>query len=99
VATPVIRHTGVQQSLAGAAIPINAYVVGTTAAPSLFYRSHAGGNFVKVTMTKSQAGVWQATIPADAVTTNGVEYYLTVGSTRDPLPSTVNHFVAVPYSN
>src|SRR3954453_8741589 len=30
----VIRHTGVQQSFAGAAIPINAYVVGTTLTPS-----------------------------------------------------------------
>lgn len=98
-ATPsgaVIRHTAVRNVLANADVAVKAFVVGTSETPTLSYRTKGAGAFVTVPMTEGQPGVWQATIPAAVVTSDGVEYFVSAGAASDPFTEGLPHFVAVP---
>jgi len=92
----VIRHTSVRAALANTAVVINAFVVGTASAPTLSYRAHDGSAYLDVTMTQIRPGVWQATIPADVVTTNDVDYIISVDEAVDPFSKSLPHVIAVP---
>jgi M6 family metalloprotease-like protein len=91
----VLRHTALRNAIKGTVLNIKAFTHGTSAAPVLHYRVKGDSSWTNVTLTTSRAGVWQGTIPASAVTTKGVQYYLTVGTARDPFTADVPHFVAV----
>jgi M6 family metalloprotease-like protein len=91
----VLRHTSLRNAVKGAPLAVKAFTVGTTAAPVLHYRVKGAASWTTVTLARSRTGVWQATIPASAVTTRGVQYFLTAGSARDPFTADLPHFVAV----
>jgi hypothetical protein len=95
----VIRHTAVRNALANTDVAVKAFVVGTSETPTLSYRVKGTESFVSVPMTEGQPGVWQATIPADAVTPAGVEYFLSAGTASDPFSAGLPHFIAVPYNS
>ena len=91
----VLRHTALRNAIKGTALNIKAFTHGTAAAPVLRYRVKGASSWTTVTLTRTRAGVWQGTIPASAVTTKGVQYFLTAGSARDPFTADLPHFVAV----
>jgi M6 family metalloprotease-like protein len=91
----VVRHTAIRNAIARTALTVKAFTHGTSAAPVLHYRVPGARAWTTVTLTRSRAGVWQAVIPASAVTTRGVQYYLTAGSARTPFTAGLPHFVAV----
>jgi M6 family metalloprotease-like protein len=91
----VVRHTAIRNAIKGTALAIKAFTHGTSAAPVLHYRVKGAASWTTLTLTRSRAGVWQGTVPASAVTTKGVQYYLTAGSARDPFTADLPHFVAV----
>jgi hypothetical protein len=90
-----VRHTAIRNAIARTALTVKAFTHGTSAAPVLHYRVPGARAWTTVTLTRSRAGVWQAVIPASAVTTRGVQYYLTAGSARTPFTAGLPHFVAV----
>ena len=94
----VIRHTAVRNVLANTDVAVKAFVVGTSEPPTLSYHAKGADAFATVAMTPGQPGVWQATIPADVVTSDGVEYFVTAGAATDPFTAGLPHFVAVPYA-
>jgi M6 family metalloprotease-like protein len=83
---PLIFDATVRDQIRGVATPITAIVLGGhKAVVTLHYRRHGRGKFYAVRMRKSGArGAYVATIPANAVTPDGVDYYITAGAVADP---------------
>ena len=77
VEPPTISHTAVTKATKDESVEISATItddVGVESA-TLYYRKAGETTFTSVTMTKSD-DTYTATIPASAVTTDGVEYYI-----------------------
>lgn len=86
-AAAVIHHPAIRNAVSGRPQPVRAFVVGgsTSAVPVLYYRRHGQGRYYEVPMTRGRAkGAWHATIPGNAVTPDGVDYYLRVNRMFDP---------------
>lgn len=80
-APPIITHAPVADGQpSGVAVPISAQIadsLGTVESASLFYRvAGSAALFVEAPMTNPSGSTWTATIPAGAVTTAGVDYYV-----------------------
>lgn len=75
----VFQHTAVATAASGTAITVTASVSGGSPLTTmmLYYRRGGDPAFTSLSMTIS-AGTGQATIPADAVTSRGVEYIIRV---------------------
>ena len=91
-APPVITHTPITSGTLGTAIAVTATITDDTdvTAPTLGYRV-SGGTYTTVPLASS-GETYTATIPGDAVTRAGVEYYLEARDadgniTRTPLAS------------
>jgi M6 family metalloprotease-like protein len=86
---PVIYHSAVRNRVSHRSVAVRAVVLGGKAgAPvTLFYRRHGKGGYYAVPMAKgTERGAYLARIPREAVTPDGVDYYLKAGSasTYDP---------------
>jgi hypothetical protein len=86
---PVIYHSAVRNKVSGKAVDIRAVVLGGsgTVPVTLFYRRHGQGAYYSVPMQRgTEKGTYAAQIPGNAVTPDGVDYYLKAGahSTYDP---------------
>lgn len=76
---PVITHTPVTEAKAGASVSVSANVTDNIAVErvTLFYRTVGAAAYSEVTMIyNGTTKKYTATIPASAVTTAGVEYYI-----------------------
>jgi hypothetical protein len=73
-----LLHLPAASAPSGTAIELVAVVDAAWAEPELVvrYRSMAGGDWREAAFDRSSAGGWYATIPADAVTPPGAEYYI-----------------------
>ncbi|WP_232679043.1 immune inhibitor A domain-containing protein [Nocardioides sp. R-C-SC26] len=86
----IVHTTSVRDSVSGRPIDVSAVVLGARGAdgvvtPTLYYRRHGRGSFYAVPMSRtSGAGTWAARIPGNAVTPEGVDYYIRSGSTFAP---------------
>jgi hypothetical protein len=77
VTPPTISHTAVKETDVDESVEITATItddVGVESA-TLYYRKTGDTTFTSVTMTKS-GDIYTGTIPASAVTDDGVEYYI-----------------------
>ncbi|MEE9116830.1 MAG: hypothetical protein V3U09_08040, partial [Thermoplasmata archaeon] len=77
VTPPTISHTAVKESTVDESVEITATItddVGVESA-TLYYRKTGDTTFTSVTMDKSD-DTYTATIPASAMTADGVEYYI-----------------------
>ena len=86
---PVVYHSAVRNRVSGLSVTVRAVVLGGAAnSPvTMFFRRHGKGSYYPVPMTKGvEKGSYIATIPGNAVTPDGVDYYLKAGSrsTYDP---------------
>jgi M6 family metalloprotease-like protein len=81
-ATPVIYHSAVRDSTAAESAAIAAVVLGAGNDPVvLHYRRHGQGGYYAVPLTKgSKPATYSGVIPSFAVTPDGVDYWLSVGS-------------------
>jgi M6 family metalloprotease-like protein len=83
--SPVIHHTDLRNRVAGIAAPVKAVVVGGRSAPVLQYRAHGATSWTSVAMTAGRSPkTWQASIPAAAMTADGVEYRIVAGTVSEP---------------
>jgi hypothetical protein len=82
----LIYTTSVRDSVSGKAVKVTAVVLGgKSSTPRLYFRRHARGSFYSVAMRRGGVpGTWVGTIPARAVTPDGVDYYLRSGAARSP---------------
>ena len=102
-AEPVVYHSAVRQSVSGQPVDVRAVVLGGSGdvPVTLFYRRHARGGYVAQPLVRGSApGSVTGTIPGNAVTPDGVDYYLEAGtaSTYDPAGArdrSVVHAIAV----
>lgn len=78
VARATVLHVPVASAMSGEAIELVAAVDGAWAEPALIarYRPMGAGAWREASFERSSAGGWYATIPADAVTPPGAEYYI-----------------------
>ncbi|MCW2666287.1 MAG: hypothetical protein JWN57_1249 [Frankiales bacterium] len=86
-AAAVIHHPAIRNAVAGRPQPVRAFVVGGNprAVPVLYFRRHGQGRYYELPMTRGTAkGAWHATIPGNAVTPDGVDYYLRTERMYDP---------------
>jgi hypothetical protein len=86
---PVVYHSAVRNMVSHRPVKVRAVVLGgQPGAPvTLFYRRHGKGAYYAVPMVKGvEKGAYSARIPREAVTPDGVDYYLKAGShsTYDP---------------
>lgn len=89
----VLRHTAVRSAISGTTVPVKAFTTGP--APTLRFRTHGARSWTTVRMTRTAPGVFHAVIPASAVRTNGVEYFLAAGGARDPFTAELPHYISV----
>ncbi len=75
---PEIKHTPVESAPPGEKIIISAEVTDDEEVVSvtLYYRVAGDEEFLAVRMTASENNIFSATIPAEVVITEGVEYYI-----------------------
>ena len=75
---PEIKHTPVESAPAGEKIIISAEVTDDVEVVSvtLYYRVVGDEEFLSVRMTASENNIFSATIPAEVVIAEGVEYYI-----------------------
>ena len=88
---PVIYDATVRDQISGVRTPITAVVLGGHGKPvvKLHFRRHNRGGFYVVRMKRSGArGTYVGYIPGRAVTPDGVDYYVTAGSTSAPFGAT-----------
>ena len=86
--TPVIYHPAVRNRVSGRPVDIRTFVLGASGNPTLFFRRHGKGDYYSVPMTRGTSrGAWHARIPGNAVTPDGVDYYIQAGSSFDPAPA------------
>jgi len=86
---PVVYHSGIRFQVSNRETPVRAFVLGGDAGEpaSLYFRRHALGLYHTASMVpQAEPGSFLASIPANAVTPDGVDYYLRAGSasTFDP---------------
>ena len=81
-ATPVIFHSPLRDWEAGAGAPIAAEVIGAGNQPVvLHYRRHGlGGYYAQPLLKGTRPGTYNGAIPSFAVTPDGLDYYLSVGT-------------------
>jgi hypothetical protein len=80
-ARATVLHVPVAEAMPGEAVQIVAVIDGAWAEPTLLARYRSGnGAWRDAAFEQSSAGGWFATIPADAITPPGAEYYI-VGAT------------------
>ncbi len=84
---PVIFHSAIRDRESHLNTPVTAVVVGAGSTPVvLHYRRHGQGGYYAVAMTKgSNPGTYSAIIPSNAVTADGVDYWISAGSVSSPL--------------
>ncbi len=77
-APPVITHTPIITWRNNTAMIINATIIDDTGVESavLFYRKATERTYVSVQMSSTSQDIWSGTIPASAVTSVGLEYYI-----------------------
>jgi MYXO-CTERM domain-containing protein len=104
---PLIALTPVADNRpAGTAVTVNASIVdasGTVASAAIYYRpAGSTGAYTQVAMTRGTGSSWSGVIPAAAVTTPGVQYYVTgtdpagnVGTEPSGAPATPLSFTVV----
>ena len=81
----LIYTTPVRDQTSGTKTVVTAVVLGTKATPKLFYRRHGSHGFYSVAMSRgSVAGTWVATIPGNAATPDGIDYYIAAGGVTAP---------------
>ena len=88
---PVIYDATVRDQRSGVRTPITCVVLGGSGKPvvKLHFRRHNRGGFYSVRMKKAgPRGTYVGAIPANAVTPDGVDYYITAGSTSSPYRAT-----------
>ncbi|HUQ06592.1 MAG TPA: hypothetical protein VM261_29015 [Kofleriaceae bacterium] len=92
-ARATVLHVPVAEATPGEPVEIVAVIDGAWAEPALLarYRSR-GGAWQDAAFEQSSAGGWFATIPAEAITPPGAEYYI-VGATTDG-NGEVSHFAS-----
>jgi len=75
---PTITHTAVTQGYAGVPIAISADVTDNVAVASvtLYYKVTGAAAYTSAAMSLVSGNTYSATIPASAVTTAGIEYYI-----------------------
>ncbi|MCG2827570.1 MAG: carboxypeptidase-like regulatory domain-containing protein, partial [Thermoplasmatales archaeon] len=79
VTPPVITHTPETSASEGEPITITATITdnsGTVTGASVFYRKTGTTPYTEIAMSNPSGNTWTGTIPALAVTTDGVEYYI-----------------------
>ena len=84
---PVVFHTSIRNRMSNTATPVMAFVVGGRSTPSatLHYRRHGQGGFWSLALTKGATkGSWHGVLPANALTPDGVDYFLRVGGAYEP---------------
>lgn len=102
---PAISHTPIANGQTAAqAVTITASITdgaGVSAA-TVFYRTTGMGSYTQLSMVRISGNTWQAQIPGTAVTTAGVQYYITATDPsnnvgRDPAtaPAMVHAFTVV----
>jgi MYXO-CTERM domain-containing protein len=109
ITPPAISHTPIGNSqIAGQPVDITADITdgGGVTAASVYYRVTGGGAYTPVSMAKISGNTWQGQIPASAVTTAGVEYYIratdannNVGLNPANAPTTVLSFTVINVDN
>ena len=83
--SPIVFDTRVRNRISGTATPIKAFVLGGGGDGTLFYRRHGQGAYWSVPMTRGAfRGSRTGTIPANAITPDGVDYYLKIGTAFSP---------------
>jgi len=87
---PVIYDATVRDQISGVRTPITAVVLGGgKKVVKLHFRRHNRGSFYVVKMKKAGAkGTYVGAIPRKAVTPDGVDYFITAGSTSTPYGAT-----------
>jgi len=77
---PVVSHTPTLSTAVGNAIEVQALVTDALgiADVSLNYRRGGDAQFTSILMTESTGSLYNATIPAGAVTSRGLEYFISV---------------------
>ena len=82
---PIIYHPAVRSRVSGVPVDVRAFVLGASGNPTLFFRRHNKGDYYSVPMTRGASrGAWHARIPGNAVTPDGVDYYIQAGGSFDP---------------
>ena len=82
-AQPQVFLTPVRDAVSGQAVPITAVVVGGGAPKvTLSFRRHARGGFYSVPMKRTGPSTYVGVIPGNAVTPDGVDYFVQAGSVR-----------------
>jgi hypothetical protein len=80
-ARATVLHVPIAEATPGAPVEIVAVIDGAWAEPTLLARYRSGGSaWQDAAFEQSSAGGWFATIPAEAITPPGAEYYI-VGAT------------------
>lgn len=82
---PLVYHAQVRNRVSGVAAPVKAIVLGDARMKgvTLSFRRHGQGGYYSVSMTRGdRAGSFLAEIPANAVTPDGVDYYIKAGAGR-----------------
>jgi M6 family metalloprotease-like protein len=80
---PLIFHSQPRLERSGTEVPVRAIVLGGAAGQSvtLHYRRHGLGGYYRVEMQRgSEPGSYVAVIPPEAVTPDGIDYFLQVGN-------------------
>ena len=82
---PVIYHPAVRNRVSGVPVDVRTFVLGASGNPTMFFRRHGKGDYYSVPMTRGASrGAWHARIPGNAVTPDGVDYYIQAGTSFDP---------------
>jgi hypothetical protein len=85
--TPTIFHSTVREQVSGRPVQLTAVVLGAARGTpvTLFYRRHGqGGFYARAMRAGSVPGTYTGVIPGNAVTPDGVDYYIRAGATYDP---------------
>ena len=81
----LIYTSPVRDQTSGTKTVVTAVVLGTKATPKLFYRRHGSHGFYSVVMKRGKVGgTWVATIPGNAATPDGIDYYIAAGGVTAP---------------
>jgi MYXO-CTERM domain-containing protein len=109
VTPPSISHVAIANGqTAGQPVTITADILdaGGVTAASVYYRTAGSGAYTQTSMARVSGNTWQGQIPASAVTTAGVDYYIRATDAAnnvalDPsgAPGTVHTFTVVNLDN
>jgi hypothetical protein len=94
---PVITHNPAKKATLGQEMTLSATVVHSgTKTVTLYYRLGGRSSFNSITMTELGNNLYEGTIPSEAITENGLEYYLAV---TDELNRLTTHPATTPTIN